>query len=45
MMKLQENKNQFFVAIPKLIVKKKWSMGQELRANFNQDGNIVLMEV
>lgn len=46
MVKLQQNKGQFFVAIPKLIVKKKkWEKGQELIAQFDQEGNVVLVEV
>ena len=46
MVKLQQNKGQFFVAIPKLIVKKKgWNKGQELIASFNENGDIVLVEV
>ena len=46
MVKLQQNKGQFFVAIPKLIVKKKgWNKGQELIASFDQDGNVILVEV
>lgn len=46
MVKLQQNKGQFFVAIPKLMVKKKsWQKGQELIASFDQDGNVVLLEV
>jgi hypothetical protein len=46
MVKLQSSKNMFFIAIPKLIVKKKgWKKGQELIASFDQDGNVVLLEV
>ena len=46
MVKLQENSGQFFVAVPKLMVKKKkWKKGQEIIASFNENGDIVLMEV
>ena len=45
-MKIQENKDRFFVSIPKVMIKKKgWKKGQEVCASFDQDGNIVIMEV
>lgn len=46
MPKLQENSSQFFVNVPKLMVKKKkWVKGQELVWSFNENGDLVLMEV
>lgn len=46
MVKIQEAKSQFWITIPKLMIKKKgWKKGQELLWSFNQDGNLVLMEI
>ena len=46
MTKLQEHNGQYFISLPKLIVKrKKWQKGQELICLFDQDGNIVLQEI
>lgn len=46
MAKLQESKGMSWVIIPKLIIKKKgWKKGQELILSFDQDGNVVIMEV
>ena len=46
MVKLQENKNRFFVSISKeKVAKKKWKKGQRLDWNYNQDGDLVLSEV
>ncbi|MBI4163194.1 MAG: hypothetical protein HY513_05925 [Candidatus Aenigmarchaeota archaeon] len=39
MAKLQESRGQFFVTIPKLIIKKKqWQKGQEFLFQFDEDG-------
>lgn len=41
MVKLQENKGQYFITIPHEIVeKKKWTKGQKLVVIFNERGNI-----
>jgi len=46
MVKLQENKNRWFVTIPKEYVKlKKWKKGQELALGFDHNGNIVIKEI
>ena len=46
MVKLQENKNRWFVTIPKEYVKlKKWKKGQELVLGFDHNGDIVIKEV
>ena len=46
LVKLQENKNRWFVTIPKEYVKlKKWKKGQELALGFDHNGNIVIKEV
>jgi len=46
MAKLQESKGMFWVIIPKLMIKKKgWKKGQELILSFDQDGNVVIIEV
>ncbi len=46
MSKLQENAGQYFVSVPKLMVKKKgWVKGKELLWSFDQDGNLVLLPV
>ena len=46
MAKLQEVKGRFSISIPKLMVKKKgWQKGQEILLSFDQEGNIVLIEV
>jgi hypothetical protein len=46
MAKLQENKSQFFIAVPKLYVKvKKWKKGQILLWTINKDGNLELREL
>jgi len=46
MVKLQENKNRWFVTIPKEYVKlKKWVKGQELVLGFDHDGKIVIKDI
>ncbi len=46
MSKLQENAGQYFVSVPKLLVKKKgWTKGKELLWTFNEDGNLTLMSL
>jgi hypothetical protein len=46
MVKLQETKGRYFLTIPSEYVrKKKWIKGQELLFSFDQDGNLVVMQV
>ncbi len=46
MTKLQYSQGQFTISVPRLMVKKKkWEKGQELIWSFDQEGNLVLMEV
>jgi len=46
MVKLQEVNGQYTIAVPKLMVKKKrWTKGQEFVWSFNENGNLVLMDV
>ena len=46
MVKIQENKQRFFVTIPKnIIILKGWKKGQELCFNIAKDGNVGLIEV
>ena len=46
MAKLQDSKGKYWVIIPQLMIKKKgWKKGQEFILNFDQDGNVVIMEV
>jgi len=46
MVKVQENKNRWFITIPKEYVKlKKWKKGQELVLGFDQEGRIIIQEV
>ena len=47
MVKLQQSKDgQFFLTIPREYArKKKWKKGQELILNFNERGNIELLEM
>ncbi len=45
-MKLQNNKGQFRLTLPKDIVKSKgWDQGTELVMAFNSDGDIVIQEI
>lgn len=49
MVKLQENKGQYFVSIPKDIIEKlkhtkKWEKGQRLTVSFNERGNIEISD-
>ena len=45
MAKLQEAQGQFFLTIPKLLVKQKnWTKGQELLLMFNERGNIEITD-
>ena len=45
MVKLQENKNRWFITLPKEYVKKKkWKKGTELLVSFNERGNIEIMD-
>ncbi|MBN2330839.1 MAG: hypothetical protein JXC85_03420 [Candidatus Aenigmarchaeota archaeon] len=47
MAKLQETKDgNYFVYVPKLkVMRKKWKKGQLLDWSFDQDGNLVLIDV
>ena len=46
MVKLQETKGRDFLTIPNEYVRmKKWVKGQELLFSFDQDGNLVVMQV
>jgi hypothetical protein len=46
MVRLQENKNRWFITIPKEIVKfKKWKKFQELIIIMDFDGNVQIREV
>jgi len=46
MVKLQENKGQFFVTIPReYIMKKKWEKGQVLIISFNERGNVEISDL
>ena len=45
-MKLQNNKGQFRLTLPKDIVKaKKWDQGTELVVSIDSNGNIILQEI
>ena len=45
MVKLQENKGQYFVTIPHVIIeKKKWEKGQMLVVSFNERGNVEISD-
>jgi len=44
--KLQENKNIFFITVPKDYIRlKKWKKRQNLVFTVNQDGDLILKEV
>jgi len=46
MVKLQENKGQYFVTLPKdYIEKKKWKKGQRLIVSFNERGNLEVSDL
>lgn len=46
MVKLQENKNRWFITIPKEIVKfKRWVKGQELVVALDSNDDIVIKDV
>ena len=46
MVKLQEMMGQFSVTIPKSKIKRKgWKKGQELDVDFNEKGNLEIVEI
>ncbi len=45
MAKLQEQKDRYFITLPRALVKqKKWEKGQELFLVFNERGNIEITD-
>lgn len=46
MVKLQETMGQFSITIPKSkVIRKRWKKGQELDIDFNEKGNLEIVEI